>query len=51
MKKLNILFLALVLFCSCKKDDTAATPVDGVTVSPDGTLKPEHADGAFYALQ
>jgi hypothetical protein len=52
MKKLNILFLAAVLFSSCKKDDAAAPPIpDGVTVSPDGTLKPENADGAFYAIQ
>jgi hypothetical protein len=51
MKKLNILFLAAVLFSSCKKDDVAATPPDEVTVNPDGTLNPQNADGALYAIE
>jgi hypothetical protein len=50
MKKLNILFLALVLFSSCKKDDAPAPP-DGVTVGPDGSLNPQNADGALYVIE
>jgi hypothetical protein len=50
MKKLNILFLALVLISSCKKSDTAAPP-DGVTISPDGTINPQNGDGALYVIE
>lgn len=49
MKKINILLLALVLFSACKKDDPA--PQDKVTVGPDGSINPENADGAFYAIE
>jgi hypothetical protein len=56
MKKLNILFLALVLFSSCKKNDTEVIPdivvkKDSVTVSPDGNINPQNADGALYVIE
>jgi hypothetical protein len=50
MRKINILFLALVLFSGCKKDITPATP-DKVTIGPDGSINPENADGALYVIE
>lgn len=50
MRKINILFLALVLFSGCKKDIAPATP-DKVTIGPDGSINPENADGALYVIE
>jgi hypothetical protein len=50
MKKINILFLTIVLFSACKKDIAPATP-DKVTVGPDGSINPQNADGALYVIE